>query len=274
MLSRWFGTNTGEVGWQQGIRKLRPSLSYLICCSERTGSTLLGNALIGTGIAGRPRSYFNRVAPYNPRIRRILGNAKDDDEYLNKVIVTATTSNGVFGAKVHWDHFLNLIAKAERGPKASEGRIPTSVPERLQLHFPDLRYVWLVRANAVARAISHYRVKKTNRWQVDSRWVTDDTGGEGEPDFDFDKIAAFARAGETEDARWRRFFQARGIAPLELIYEEMVKDLEGTVRHVLKFLGIPAENVKVPAPTLHIQADDYSRDWETRYRQMRAEENE
>jgi LPS sulfotransferase NodH len=249
-------------------QKLRPSLSYLICCSERTGSTLLGNALIGTEIAGRPRSYFNRVAHFNPRIQRILGNAKDDDTYLDRVIVAATTSNGVFGAKVHWDHFLNLIAKAERSPQAPEG----GVPECLRVHFTDLRYIWLVRRNAVARAISHYRVKKTNQWQVDSRWVTDDTGGEGEPDFDFDEIDAFVRLGEAQDARWQQFFHEHDISPLKLIYEELVGDLEGSVRCVLRFLGIPAEDVKVPPPTLRKQADDRSREWEARYRRMCADE--
>jgi trehalose 2-sulfotransferase len=254
--------------------KLQPSLSYLICCCERTGSTLLGNALIGTGIAGRPRSYFNRVAHFNPRIQRILGNAKDDDNYLDKVIVAATTPNGVFGAKVHWEHFLNLIAKAERSLQAYDATVSATGPERLQVRFPDLRYIWLVRKNAVARAISHYRVKKTNRWQLDSRWVADDTGGEGEPGFDFDEIEAFVRLGEAEDARWRQYFQEHDISPLDLVYEELVQDLEGAVRRVLGFLGIPAEKLNLPPPTLRKQADDRSREWEARYRRICAEEDQ
>jgi LPS sulfotransferase NodH len=257
---------------REGNRKLPPSLSYLICCAERTGSTLLGDALIGTGIAGRPRSYFNRVAHYNPKMQKILKNAKDDESYLDKVIVAATTPNGVFGAKVHWQHFLNLAAKVERRLQMTASTVPASVPERLRSHFPDLRYIWLVRRNAVARAISHYRVKKTNRWQLDSRWITDDTGGEGEPGFDFDGIEAFVRLGEAEDAHWRGFFQGHEIVPLELIYEELVRDIEGAVRRVLEFLGIPAEDVKVPPPTLRQQADHRSQEWEARYRQMCAEE--
>jgi LPS sulfotransferase NodH len=250
-----------------------PSRSYLICGAERTGSTLLGNALIGTGVAGRPRSYFNRVAHYNPRMQRILRNAKDDDRYLDKIIVAATTPNGVWGAKVHWEHFLSLIARAERSPRASQETDPSSVPERLRVHFPDLRYIWLMRRNGIARAISHYRVKKTNRWQLDSRWITDDTGGEGEPGFDFDEIAAFVRLGQAEDARWRHFFEQHNIVPLELFYEDLVQDLEGTVRRVLRFLGIPIENVNIPAPNLRKQADDLSRDWEVRYRQTCATES-
>jgi LPS sulfotransferase NodH len=253
---------------------LRPSLAYLICCCERTGSTLLGNALIGTGVAGRPRSYFNRVAHYNPRMRRILGNASDDIEYLDRVVAAATTPNGVFGAKVHWAHFLNLVAKTGRSPQVEPGGLAASMPDRLRRDFPDLRYIWLIRGNAVARAISHYRVKKTGRWQLDSRWVTDDTGGEGEPGFDFDEIEAFVRLGEAEDARWRQYFQEHDISPLKLTYEELVQDLEGAVRQVLGFLGIPADNVSVCPPTLRKQADDRSRDWESRYRRICADEKQ
>jgi LPS sulfotransferase NodH len=178
----------------------------------------------------------------------------------------------VFGAKVHWEHFLNLIAKVERSSQAHNGVVAVSVPDRLQTRFPDLHYVWLVRRNAVGRAISHYRVKKTNRWQLDSRWITDDTGGEGEPGFDFDQIEAFVRIGEVEDGHWRQYFRQHNISPLELIYEEFVPDLEGTVRRVLEFLGLPAGNIKVPVPTLRKQADDHSGEWEARYRRMCADE--
>jgi LPS sulfotransferase NodH len=252
---------------------LRPFLSYLICCCERTGSTLLGNALIGTGIAGRPRAYFNRVAHYNPRMQKYLGNAKDDDGYLDRVVVAATTPNGVFGAKVHWEHFLNLVAKTERRCHEGGEAVSASMPARFQEHLPDLRYIWLVRRNKIARAISHYRVKKTNRWQLDSRWVTDDTGGEGDPGFDFDAIEAFVRLGEAEDAHWQEYFQAHNISPLELNYEELTKDLEGMVRRVLEFLGIPAEDVRVPPPTLRQQADQRSQEWEQRYRRMDMDES-
>ena len=72
-----------RIGMKEYL-KLHPAVSYLICCCERTGSTLLGEALAGTGIAGRPFGYFSRVALYNPRTRRILTQAKDDDTYLDK----------------------------------------------------------------------------------------------------------------------------------------------------------------------------------------------
>jgi LPS sulfotransferase NodH len=142
------------------------------------------------------------------------------------------------------------------------------------MRFPDLHYIWLTRRNAVARAISHYRAEKTGRWQVDARWTTDDAGGEGEPSFDFDAIDAFVRYGEAENARWRQYFAEHAIAPLQLTHEELVQDIGGTVRTVLGFLGIPVHKVQLPPPSLRRQADARSREWEWRYRQMCAEDEQ
>jgi LPS sulfotransferase NodH len=79
------------------------------------------------------------------------------------------------------------------------------------------------------------------------------------------------RLGEAENANWRQFFQQHNIGPLELSYDEVVGDLTGTVRRVLVFLGIPAENIKTASPSLRKQADDRSREWEARYRRICAE---
>jgi trehalose 2-sulfotransferase len=238
--------------------EMQPSRSYLVCCCERTGSTLLEEALTDTGVAGRPRSYFNPIASHTARMRRLLKDTSDEN-YLDRVVVAATTENGVFGAKVHWAHFLNLVSKLD-GP--SEPAMA-----RLRRHFPDLRYIHLIRKNAVARAISHYRAKKTGLWHRDS--APDDSGGEGEPAFDFDQIENFVRIGETEDATWRQFFAEHHVRPLQLVYEEMVTDLDGTVGSVLAFLDIPAEGIRIK-PRLRRQPDHRSREWEERYRRIAA----
>jgi LPS sulfotransferase NodH len=193
-------------------------------------------------------------------MRRFLKDTTDDENYLDRVVATATTENGVFGAKVHWAHFLNLVSKLD-GP--SEPAM-----ERLRRHFPDLRYIHLIRKNAVARAISHYRAKKTGPWHSGS--TPDDSGGEGEPAFDFDQIENFVRIGETEDATWRQFFAEHRIRPLQLVYEEMVADLAATVGSVLAFLDIPAGGIKINPPRLRKQADHRSREWEERYRRLAA----
>jgi LPS sulfotransferase NodH len=38
-----------------------PRVSYLVCATPRSGSTLLCEALSGTGLAGRPAEYFEAM---------------------------------------------------------------------------------------------------------------------------------------------------------------------------------------------------------------------
>src|SRR5919206_4337288 len=47
------------------------ALTYLVCATQRSGSTLLCKALSGTGVAGRPEEYFEALEatglPAQPR---------------------------------------------------------------------------------------------------------------------------------------------------------------------------------------------------------------
>src|ERR671917_2614911 len=108
-----------------------PRVSYLVCATPRSGSTLLCEALSGTGLAGRPAEYFE--AMYDTRLprrptdyfeglraipaasfladqlpteggeaREALSQAATYRDYLAWVLRTGTTPNGVFGAKLMW----------------------------------------------------------------------------------------------------------------------------------------------------------------------------
>ena len=55
----------------------QPSLSYLICSTPRSGSTLLCEALTNTGVAGRPEEYYQH--------RRKTGMPRRPLEYFEEV---------------------------------------------------------------------------------------------------------------------------------------------------------------------------------------------
>jgi trehalose 2-sulfotransferase len=239
---------------------LQPSLSYLICCSERTGSTLLGNALISTGIAGRPRSYFNRVAHYNPKMQRILGNAKDDDNYLDKVVVAATTPNGVFGAKVMWGYFNGFVTGLRW---AVPGRQRLSVCELAPSVFPDLRYLSVTRRDKVRQAVSLWRALQTWSWSSDQVPAV----GTEHLVYSHAAIAHLIRDIEAHEYEWRAYFRECGVEPLTIVYEDFAGRYEETVRDILRHLEIPeAETAAIAAPHKRPQSDDLSRQWSDRYR--------
>ncbi len=111
-----------------------PSRGYLLCCVQRTGSNLLGQALAGVGIAGRPVEYFNPFEQNKPWMRDILGDLSMV-EGLPKILMAGTTPNGLFGAKVHCSHFRYLGMSVNREWDDSQR---TAMYELLRSGFPSL----------------------------------------------------------------------------------------------------------------------------------------
>ena len=134
----------------------RGELSYFICCSPRTGSFLLAEALESTQIAGRPREYFDWKHEKD-WIDRF--NIAANTEYFEKILSEGTTPNGVFGAKVHWYQFVHLTSKLRMIQAYG-----LSERELLRHTFPDLRYVFLTRRDKVRQAVSYYRATHTDVW--------------------------------------------------------------------------------------------------------------
>jgi trehalose 2-sulfotransferase len=272
-----------------------PSRGYLLCCLERTGSSLLAEALIGTGVAGRPFEYFNPVEQNQPGMPDIHG-ASNQVDNLVQVLIAGSTANGIFGAKVHWTHLRYLgmqitgewnkakrtkIYELLRSP--SPGLIPLEAAASLlrehfsdlrpqgaayallRSHLPDLRFIWLKRKNMVARAISIYRARLTNVW---SRRA-DEPGpapAEQTPEFDLGEIHNLYCVGAFQDETWQQFFEQHEISPLPVFYEELVASHESTVGRVLEFLQIESAAAMVPKPTLAKQSDALSEEWERLYR--------
>jgi trehalose 2-sulfotransferase len=275
-----------------------PSRGYLLCCVERTGSNLLSYALKSTFLAGRPREYFN---PFDQEMRAILGNATMITGF-SKILVAATTPNGCFGTKLHWNHFRSLgeadrAAQGEFAPPqhaaGSGGPDPSDLLRVAAVHdswramlpgylahaasayalfrsrIGDLRVIWITRENMVARAISHFRAIQSDVWHRAPKSI--DRLPRREYDFDAAEIHHLYCLGTFHQECWQRFFQEQGLEPLRIVYEDLVANYESTVRRVLAFLGLEGSVKSIAGPVSFRQADETSQKWELRYRQLLAE---
>jgi len=283
---------------------MMPSRGYLLCCLPRTGSTLLAEALAGTGVAGRPLEYFNPFEQEKPWMREILGDASMVDG-LPKILAAGTTPNGWFGAKVHWLGFRHLgmtfngewnDSEREVSHELLRTRLPTllstaAARELLRSRFSDLRwqrtacallrtrlselrFIWLKRQNMLARAISHFRAKRTGIWfQHHPLSKGHEILDEQVHDSDLAEIHSLYCLGSFEEESWQRFFQEYEICPHCVTYEELVADYEPTVRRVLGFLGMEGEQALIPAPRSLKQSDALSEEFEQRYRRLMKQTN-
>jgi LPS sulfotransferase NodH len=259
-------------------------LSYLVCATPRSGSTLLCHALDSTGVAGHPEEYFEALRksgrPRRPHeyfdpdrhaniIERLAFREMPDglaepsplwqpetyDRYLAWALNEGTTANGVFGAKLMWG-YLGDFAELLRG---IDGMGARPLPDLLGRAFPGLRYVRITREDKVRQAVSLWKAVQTRAWKREPGGVA---AADVTPVFSFRAINYLVRMLTAHDASWDAYFLGLGTEPLKVTYEELASSTESVVLRVLEHLGIPPpEDLALPTPRLTVQADAISEDW-------------
>lgn len=235
---------------------MHPRMSYLVCATPRSGSSLLCEVLDTSHVAGHPQEFFGEG--FEPVWRERWG-ASDYRSYLGGAIEEGTTSNGVFGAKImrsHLDDFLDRVREAL-------GLGPVRAMDALDAIFPDLRYIWITRRDTVRQAVSHARAEQTGIWNEDGN-VRDRTVA---PVYDFARIGALVRQIEEHNESWDGFFRANRIEPLHVVYEDLARYPEVTGVEVLRWLGVEVlTGARFRERRLRKQADGLSEEWVERYR--------
>src|SRR4051794_35472540 len=169
---------------------MAPTRSYLVCATPRSGSTLVCQALKGTGVAGRPEEYFEalehsgrprrpeeyfsgvedpsilnqlqrRGVSGGPQPRSPLWSRTAYDRYLEWAVEQGTTDNGVFGAKLMWNYLGDFVSLLRNIPEYRD--LPLA--ELLPSVFSELTFVRVVRANKVRQAVSLWKAVQTATWR-------------------------------------------------------------------------------------------------------------
>jgi trehalose 2-sulfotransferase len=251
--------------------------SYLICATPRTGSYFLCDLLTATGVAGRPTEY---LLPGYRRQRTDEWETSTYLEYHEHTLAAGTTSNGVFGTKVHGAQMLLFLRLATGKPwLCYEERHPV-----VEDWFPNPTYIWIRRRDRVAQSVSWVKARQSHIW-----WDSDVDPAPpiGRPDpesvrFDFDAIDRAIDSLTNWDAEWRTFFDAAGIDPVIVSYEDLLDDSHRCVDQVLAALGVGSRSDAAPVggsagsagsagvAGFRRQADETSVLWGSRFRRLEA----
>jgi LPS sulfotransferase NodH len=246
---------------------------YLMLATPRSGSTLLGQGLQASGLAGDPKEFFGHKMPFwmerwsTPTL----------DSYVARLVPTRSTANGVFGAKLLYRQLLHLENLARQDPQLSDLPL-ASILGRL---FPNLHLIWVSRNDKVRQAISWYKARQTGVWGQDTRreapklgraWrIGDEPLQPGELAFDYDGIAELFQQAENEDVAIERFCVESGITPFRVVYEEFAPRYQETVVELLTWMGVPPpEDLSLPRPRTVKLADDRTDEWVVRFQQLHA----
>ncbi|MBK3579508.1 hypothetical protein JHN63_38060 [Streptomyces sp. MBT65] len=248
--------------------------TYFICATPRTGSSLLLGLLDSTGVAGHPQAYFRSPdeAAWAERwgLRREGQHALDYGDFVRAAIAAGRTGNGVFGAKLMWGTHAELTTRLARlHPDLGGDEL-----RLLERGFGTrIRFVHLYRDDTLAQAVSWLRAEQTGVWFI---------GGKGEigggradpagarpscdPSYDRDAITRIIRTVDEHNAGWERWFEAYGIEPYRIRYEDLSADPEAATRRVLGHLGLALPAGVRVTPSHQRQADRLTEEWVDRYR--------
>ena len=261
-----------------------PINSYLVCATQRSGSTLLCELLKGTGVAGCPEEFFealrdtglpphpgdylaglprtgvgirNEPTPPEGPAYSSLQRISDYRRHLDRTFAWGTTDNGVFGAKLMWNQLPELQALA--GELLEFVGLETA--ELLGRLFGRPRYIWVSRTDKVRQAVSLWKALQVRSWRHD------ETGnGRPSPQYHFDAIHHLVTRLEAEDRSWHEFFSVHGLQSLKVSYEnDLESDPEGTLHRALAWIGVQAPQQPAVQPPLQRQADAVSDAWVASY---------
>lgn len=275
---------------------MQPLHSYLVCATPRSGSTLFCEVLGNTGIAGRPKEYFEELRatglprqpqeyfedPGNEEILDVLGNPPHRVsprrlaqwqgaaylQCLQEYLEEGTTPNGIFGAKMMWAYFGDFLSNLRQVPGYAE----PDTRQLLDRVFPDLRYIFITRQDKVRQAVSLWKAIQTQIWRKNVVPLSKEASilQQKQLVFHFGAINHLVRQIEAHEVAWGQYFRESGIEPLVVVYEAMVEALETTVQEILRYLAIPIpETLRLPHHGMERQADVQSEEWVQRYHALK-----
>jgi trehalose 2-sulfotransferase len=250
---RWLTDPQFDFGESTPLRK-----SYVIASSDRAASIPLCRLLWQTGCFGAPWEYLRSgldevpgtlAAPADRSIVSTMMQrfgARNPGAYIARILACRTSSNGVFGLK---SHFEDLKSALNEFPNLLNALAPVT-------------YIYVDRRDKLAHAGS------IARSLLAKRHATVGSAGNDAPLFyDRDLISKSLGKLERRHLQWWRWFEANGIAPFVVYYEDVNADEAEAVRSVAKILDVACDTTdQLVLPPFDQTPDEMAEVWAARFR--------
>jgi trehalose 2-sulfotransferase len=225
--------------------------SYVLCGTPRTGSTLLCSLLCSTGVLGRPESYFREPdeAAWAARFGLATegGRVRDYHAFVDAARSAGTSNNGVFGARIMW----GSLGRVMEGLGWVPGKPDLLVLEEA---LGPLTFVHLRREDVAAQAVSWCRAEQTEYWQQGDVVAR-------EPHRDIAKMRLLMETIRKHNAAWQAWFDAQGVEPHTVTYEQLVGDRRRVIQGIAAKLSVELPGDWRPRSPHRKQADGLNRAW-------------
>ena len=216
---------------------------YAICSTNRTGSSLLCELLMNSGLAGYPADFTNAL-----HLEHFLPDCKAHRPMTKKSMVELIgkySANGIFGIKLPYASYKKEIERST-----------------LLNLFPETpKFIYITREDKLKQAISALKAVGERKYysfqEVENK--TKESYSKKNIDFYLNNI-------KDQESEWERYFSRTNSNPLRISYEELETDQTNTLTKVLEFLDVNVTKF-VPSKTkLKKQSNDVNLEWEKKYK--------
>lgn len=216
--------------------------SYIICSTQRSGSTLLSKTLTQLGDCGKPDEYFNLAYWFE---KSTFTDRSSFLEYYERVLEQGTSENGVFGIKLHWYQLKALSAWLRDHVDDFRDSSPL---ETLNSLFPSSQFIYIYRKDTLKQAISLSIAMQTKEW---ARAVGSGESSNKPKNLRFNpaQIRGCRNKTEKSNKNWQAFFEANSLDFYSIAYEDFVVSYEETIKEVYSFLGVKYSHGTITIPT-------------------------
>lgn len=228
---------------------------------------MLCHLLSATGNMGDPNSYFRRedlaewAADWGVSTDGLPGSTRPSSGFLEAVRSAGRGDTSVFGMRLMQESLQELLAYLRALSSAQ-----TSDRACLEAAFGPLIFVHLERDDAVSQAVSLLRAEQSGLWHKARDGAEIERLAPTQPEgYDFDRLHRYVLGLQAQKARWREWFDAESIVPLDITYSTMCDDPVGVLRTLSEALDVmPPRKGDVIVPTAKLR-DGTSADWKDRY---------
>ncbi|WP_208352897.1 Stf0 family sulfotransferase [Pseudaestuariivita rosea] len=241
--------------------------SYIICTTPRSGSTLLCRMLSDTGVAGHPKSWFHKadIADWLCYLDLPQVGGESETTTLDSIMTTVLTrgcgGTDLFALRLQRKSFDFLNRKLD----VLYPGLPTDM-DRFQAAFGRTLFIHLTRSDKVDQAISYVMASQTGLWHRNSDGSELERLSDPQPPvYDAALIQRWMDEMHRLDTEWQSWFEAHGITPLSLTYEDLSRDPRSTLAKILKTLGLNETIAQTTTPATAKLADATSLEWKERF---------
>lgn len=236
-----------------------PARTLIVCTQQRSGSTLLGEAMYFAGGLGCPLEYFH--SGFRPGFAARWA-APDLTRYTAAVHRFRTDPSGAFAVKLFWWDVAMLAREIAPAAFAALDDVPalqTGADTYRRIHaalaplFPNPVLIHLTRRDEVAQAVSYAVAAQTRLWREFRA-----ARRQAPLEFQFHRIVHELARIQNHNAHWANYFAANELACHRVVYEDLAGDYAGTLRRLFATLGRP--DAPIALPRLQKQADAASED--------------